>query len=150
MKLNDKISEDMKRAMKSGDKLKLETLRTVRAQMIELSKRGTGTEITPDEEISALLTAAKKRKEAIELYRQAGREELARQEEAELQIINEYLPKQLTQEEAEAIIDGIISQTGASSPKDIGKVMSPAMKELKGRIEGKTVQEIVKRRLGAG
>jgi uncharacterized protein YqeY len=148
MTLGQKISEDMKLAMKSGEKLKLETLRSVRAQMIELTKRGTGSEITAEEEISALLTAAKKRKEAIELYRQAGREELARQEEQELEIINSYLPKQMSKEEAETIVDGIVSQTGASSLKDIGKVMGLAMKELKGRIDGKLVQEIVKQKLG--
>ena len=138
----------MKLAMKSGDKLRLETLRTIRAQMIELTKRGTGSEITPDEEISALLTAAKKRKEAIELYRQAGREELAHQEEKELEIINGYLPKQMSKEEAESVIAGIVEQTGAASLKDIGKVMPLAMKELKGKIDGKLVQEIVKQKLG--
>jgi uncharacterized protein len=148
MTLSQKISEDMKLAMKSGEKLKLETLRSVRAQMIELTKRGTGSEISAEEEISALLTAAKKRKEAIELYRQAGREELAHQEEQELEIINSYLPKQMSREEAEAIIDGIVSQTGASTPKDFGKVMPLAMRELKGKIDGKEVQEIVKRKLG--
>jgi uncharacterized protein YqeY len=148
MTLSQKISEDMKLAMKSGDKLRLETLRSIRAQMIELTKRGTGSEITPDEEISALLAAAKKRKEAIDLYRQAGREELARQEEQELEIINTYLPKQMSKEEAETVIDGIISQSRASSMKDIGKVMPVAMKELRGKIDGKSVQEIVKRKLG--
>ena len=148
MTLSQKISEDLKHAMKSGDKLRLETLRTVRAQMIELTKRGTGTEITADEEISALLAAAKKRKEAIELYRQAGREELAHQEEQELQIINEYLPKQMSHDEAEAIIVSIIAQSGAASVKDIGKVMPSAMKELRGKIDGKIVQEIVKKKLG--
>ena len=148
MTLSQKISDDMKLAMKSGSKLKLETLRTVRAQMIELTKRGTGSEITPDEEVSTLLAAAKKRKEAIELYRQAGREELARQEEQELEIINSYLPKQMSKEEAETIISGFVSQSGASSMKDIGKVTALAMKELKGRIDGRTVQEIVKERLG--
>ena len=148
MTLSQKISEDMKLAMKSGDKLRLETLRSIRAQMIELTKRGTGSEITPDEEISALLAAAKKRKEAIDLYRQAGREELARQEEQELEIINTYLPKQMSKEEAETVIGGIVSQSGASSMKDIGKVMPLAMKELKGKIDGKSVQEIVKRKLG--
>jgi uncharacterized protein YqeY len=148
MTLSQKISEDMKLAMKSGDKLRLETLRSIRAQMIELTKRGTGFEITPDEEISALLAAAKKRKEAIDLYRQAGREELARQEEQELEIINTYLPKQMSKEEAETVIGGIVSKSGASSMKDIGKVMPLAMKELKGKIDGKSVQEIVKRKLG--
>jgi uncharacterized protein len=148
MTLSQKISEDMKLAMKSGEKLRLETLRSIRAQMIELTKRGTGSEITPEEEISAVLAAAKKRKEAIELYRQAGREELARQEEQELEIINTYLPKQMSKEEAETLIGSLVTQTGAASMKDIGKVMPLAMKELKGKIDGKIVQEIVKQKLG--
>ncbi len=148
MTLTQKISEDMKLAMKSGEKLRLETLRSIRAQMIELTKRGTGSEITPEEEISAVLAAAKKRKEAIELYRQAGREELARQEEQELDIINTYLPKQMSKEEAETIIGSLVTKTGAASMKDIGKVMPLAMKELKGKIDGKIVQEIVKQKLG--
>lgn len=138
----------MKVAMKSGEKLRLETLRTIRAQIIELTKRGTGTEITPEEEISALLAAAKKRKEAIELYRQAGREDLAHQEEQELGIINEYLPKQMSRDDANVVVRGIVAQTGALSAKDFGKVMPLAMKELKGKIDGKIVQELVKQNLG--
>ncbi len=148
MTLTQKISDDIKVAMKSGEKLKLETLRTVRAVMIEMTKRGTGSELTPEEEISALLASAKKRKEAIEIYRQAGREELARQEEQELAIINSYLPKQMSREEAENVVSGIIGQTGATSIKDIGKVMGAAMKELKGKIDGALVQQIVKQKLG--
>ncbi len=148
MTLTQQISDDIKTAMKSGDKLKLETLRTVRAVMIEMTKRGTGSELTPEEEISALLASAKKRKEAIDIYRQAGREELARQEEQELAIINGYLPKQMSKEEAEGIVNGIISQAGATSMKDIGKVMGAAMKELKGKIDGAVVQQIVKQKLG--
>jgi hypothetical protein len=148
MTLSQRISEDIKTAMKGGDKTKLETIRSIRAQIIELSKRGTGSEITPEEEVTALLAAAKKRKEAIDLYRQAGREELALQEEKELEIINTYLPKQMSREEAEQLIDGIIAQTGATSQKDFGKVMPVAMKELKGKIDGKLVQEIVKLKLG--
>ncbi len=148
MTLTQKISDDIKVAMKSGEKLKLETLRTVRAVMIEMTKRGTGSELTPEEEISALLASAKKRKEASEIYRQAGREELARQEEQELAIINSYLPKQMSREEAENVVSGIIGQTGATSIKDIGKVMGAAMKELKGKIDGALVQQIVKQKLG--
>jgi uncharacterized protein YqeY len=147
MGLNERISDDMKTAMRSGEKTKLETLRTLRAHFIELSKRGDKKEITPEDELSVLMTAVKKRKEAIELFRKGGREELAKQEEQELEIINFYLPRQVTKEEAAAIIANIISQTGAVSAKDFGKVMSAAMKELKGKIDGKVVQELVKEKL---
>jgi uncharacterized protein len=149
MTLNEQINLDLKAAMKSGEKTKLETLRLLRAHMIELSKRGEGKEITADEELSVLMAAIKKRKEAIEVYEKAGRTELAKQERAELDVINSYLPKQLSAEEAGEIILNIITQTGANGAKDFGKVMPLAMKELKGKIDGKLVQEMVKAKLGA-
>jgi uncharacterized protein len=149
MTLNEKINTDLKSAMKSGEKTKLETLRLLRAHMIELSKRGEGKEITPEEELSVLMAAMKKRKEAIEIYEKAGRTELAQQERAELDVISSYLPKQLSAEEAGEIISRIMAQTGASGAKDFGKVMPLAMKELKGKFDGKQVQEIVKAKLGA-
>lgn len=147
MTLSERIAEDMKTAMRSGDKLRLETLRTLRAHLIELSKRGDGKTITADDELGVLMTAVKKRKEAIELYQQGGRHELAQQEEQELRIINSYLPQPATPEEAERIVVRIISETGAQSAKDFGKVMPLAMKELKGRLDGKVVQELVKAKL---
>jgi uncharacterized protein YqeY len=147
MALNEQITSDMKEAMRSGEKIKLETLRSLRAHFIELSKRGEDKTITPEDELAVLMSAVKKRKEAIEMYRQGGREELAKQEEQELEIINQYLPKQASKEEAEALIDKLIAQTGASTAKDFGKVMPLAMKELKGRIDGKLVQELVKAKL---
>jgi uncharacterized protein len=149
MSLSEQITSDLKAAMKSGDKDRLNTLRLLRAHFIELAKRGQGGEITPDEELSVLTTAMKKRKEAIEVYEKAGRTELAEQERAELGIISSYLPKQLSQEEAAAIVQRIITETGASSSKDFGKVMPLAMKELKGKFDGKIVQEIVKAKLGS-
>ncbi|MBI3787450.1 MAG: GatB/YqeY domain-containing protein [Ignavibacteriales bacterium] len=148
MTLNERINADLKEAMKSGEKTKLETLRSIRAQMIELSKRGTGKEITPDEELSVLMSAIKKRKEAMEMYEKGGRMELVKQEQQELEIINAYLPKQMSKEEAEQVIMNIVTQTGAASAKDFGKVMPLAMKELKGKIDGKIVQELVKNKLG--
>lgn len=149
MSLSDRISEDMKAALKKGEKLRLETLRTVRAQLIEFSKRGSDKPVTQDDELSALMSAIKKRKEAIDLYQQAGRKELVDQESKELEIIQSYLPKQMGREDAEHEIDSIIRQSGASSAKDLGKVMGMVMKDLKGKIDGKIIQEIVKHKLGA-
>jgi len=148
MTLNERITEDMKAAMKSGEKLKLETLRTVRAQFIEFSKRGSDKPITADDELSIMLGAIKKRKEAIDLYQQAGRKELVDQESRELEILRTYLPKQMGQDEAEEIIKTIIREVGASSQKDFGKVMGRVMKELKGKLEGAAVQDLVKKNLG--
>jgi len=148
MALTEIINEDLKAAMKSGDSVKLNTIRSIRAQMIELSKRGTGTSITPEEELTALLAAAKKRKEAIEMYEKAGRNDLADQEKRELDIISTYLPKQMRREEVEVIVKKIIGDIGATSSKDFSRVMPVAMKELKGKIDGKVVHEVVKQQLG--
>ncbi|MEO8169087.1 MAG: GatB/YqeY domain-containing protein, partial [bacterium] len=95
MALKEKISDDLKAAMKSGEKLRLETLRTMRAALMEkeIDLRGTGKQVTPEDEIATLMSAAKKRKESIEQFQAAGRMELVEQETAELKIIQEYLPK---------------------------------------------------------
>jgi uncharacterized protein len=147
MTLTERINQDLKSAMKAGDPVLLNTIRSIRAQIIELSKRGTGSEITPEDETSILLGAAKKRKEAIEMYEKGKRQDLADQEKRELEIINGYLPKPLTREEAEKIIQKIIADSGAVSAKDFGKIMPLAMKELKGKFDGKLIQEIVKQKL---
>ena len=150
MALIDTISEDLKKAMKSGDKIRLETIRTIRAALLEkqVEKRPAGG-MTPDDETSVLISAAKKRRESIDIFRQAGRNDLADQEEKELLIIQEYLPKQLTHDKIEIIIKKIITDLGANSAKDFGKVMPLVMKELKGKADGKIVQETVKKLLGS-
>ena len=98
MALTEKINEDLKAAMKSGDSVKLNTIRSIRTRIIELSKRGTGSAITPEDEMTILLSEAKKRKEAIEMYQKGGRTDLSDQEQRELEIINGYLPKQISRE----------------------------------------------------
>ena len=135
--------------MKSGDTLRRETLRTIRAAMIELEKRGLDRKPTDEDELQVLITATKKRKEAIELYEKAGRHDLAEQETRELAVINEYLPAQMPPEEVEKRVREIVAETGASSAKDFGKVMPAVMKELRGKAEGKLIQETVRRILGA-
>ncbi len=147
MSLTEKIEADLKEAMKSGEKARLLTVRSIRAALLELQKRGTGT-VSPEDEIQAVLGAAKKRKEAIEMYEKAGREDLASAERTELEIIQSYLPQQVSEEEAASIIERIIAETGAHGPDDFRKVMPLAMKELKGRMDGKVVQGLVKTRMG--
>lgn len=147
MALTQQISEDLKLAMKAGDKTRIGTLRMVRAQILEFEKKGGSREMTPDDELALLSTAVKKRKESIEQYEKAGRADLVAQESAEVAIITEYLPKQMDRAQAEAIIFSIIEQNGAVSSKDMGKVMPFIMKELKGKIDGKTINEIVKTKL---
>jgi len=150
MTLKEKLSEDMKRAMKGGDKVRLETLRTLRAALMEkeIDRRGSGQPVTPDDEMGVLTGAAKKRKESIEAFGRGGREDLVAQETAELRIIEEYLPRQMTRDEVVAVVRQIVVETGASSAADFSKVMPLAMKELKGKTEGKLVQEVVKGLLG--
>ncbi len=150
MALKEKISEDLKAAMKSGDKLRLETLRTMRAALMEkeIELRGSGKQVTPDDEVATLMSAAKKRKESIEQFQAAGRMELVEQETAELKIIQEYLPKQMGEEEIKQAIEEIVKATGASSAADFGKVLPQVMKQLKGKADGRLIQELVKKRLG--
>ena len=147
MNLTQRINEDLKTAMKSGNKLRLETLRMLRAQIIEFEKKGLDRPMNEDDEMSILISASKKRKEAIEIFTKAGRMELVEQETKELEIISEYLPKQLSHEDAEKIVENLIQQSGAASMKDLGKVMPIAMKELKGKIDSKVISEIVKQKL---
>jgi uncharacterized protein len=149
MPLLEKISDEMKKALKSGEKLRLETLRMIRAGLLEkqVEKRPSGG-MTEEDEIAVLISASKKRKESIEIYRKVGREDLAAQEEKELAIIQEYLPKQISNEEIEAFIKKIITEASATSQKDFGKVMPLVMKELKGKADGRVIQELVKKLLG--
>lgn len=144
MTLEQKITEDMKAAMKSGDKLRLDTIRLLRAAIIEFNKSGSDAPMTTDEEQSILNREAKKRREALDLYKQSNRTELIEKGEQELAVIMEYLPKQLTEDEIKEIVRTIIADTGVTEMKDAGKVMGLAMKELRGKAEGTLVQTIVK------
>lgn len=149
MNLRDKLNEDLKAAMKAGDRLRTETLRGLRAGIIEFEKSGAGREMNAEDDLKILTAAAKKRRESIELYEQNNRPELAEKEKAELAILTEYLPIQMTREEIVARVDQLIAEAGASGPQDANKVMPIIMKEVKGKADGRMVQEIVKERLTA-
>lgn len=147
MTFEQKINEDLKESMKSGDKLRLETLRSLRASIIEFSKSGTGKDMSEEDAQKILLNASKKRKDAIEMYKQAGRQDLLEKEESELAIISAYLPEQLSESEVVDALKSIIQQVGAEGPKDMGKVMGLAMKELRGKADGTLVQQCLKQLL---
>jgi uncharacterized protein YqeY len=147
--LTEIITEQMKAAMKSGDKLRLETIRSIRALILEFEKSGVGRAMTEEDEQKLLISAAKKRKDSVEQYRAANREDLASKEEAELAIIQEFLPTQMDESEVEAAVKAIIEQVGAKTPQEVGKVMGAAMKELRGKADGTLVQVVAKRLLGA-
>ena len=145
MGLKDIISEQMKSAMKSGDKTRLETLRSVRALILEFEKSGADKEMTPENELTLVNAAVKKRKESAELYRNGNRPDLAEKEETELAVLMEFLPKQLTDSEAEEFIRNLASELGAATKADFGKLMSASAKALKGKYDGAKVKVIVER-----
>ncbi len=150
MTLKDRIGEDIKTAMKAKDKTRLETVRSIKKLIIEkeASVRPQGQEeLTEAQEIELLTQLAKQRRDAVQQYQNAGREDLAESEAQELAIIEEYLPAQLSDEELDQAITAIISDLGATSPKEMGKVMGVAMKQLKGQADGKKVQDRVKAKL---
>lgn len=148
MALEAKINEEIKTAMKSGEKLRLETLRSIRAAIIEFAKSGLNREMNEADELKMLNNIAKKRKDAIIIYKDANRMELAEKESAELAVILEFLPAQLSEVEVRAIIMKIKEDSGAVDMKDMGKVMGPSMKALSGKADGGLVQSIVKEILG--
>ena len=139
------INDDLKAAMKEGNKIKLETIRSIRALILEFEKSGADHEMTPEEELKLLTSAAKKRKESIEQFTNAGRMELAEKETAELKYIEAYLPKQLTPEEIMEEIKKIALEVGAKAKEDFPKVMPVAAKNLKGKADGKMIKEMVEK-----
>ncbi len=146
MSVQQKLLQDMKEAMKSGDRVRLDTIRGLRAMLkdAQIAKQG---ELTEEDEIAVLQSAAKKRTEAIKLYRQGNRQDLVEKEERELEIIRSYLPRMMSPEEIEKVVDDAIARLGASGMRDFGKVMGEVMRQLRGKAEGQTVQEVVRRKL---
>ena len=131
--------------MKSKDEIRLQTIRSIRALILEFEKSGSGKELNEEEAIKLLTSAAKKRKEAIEQYESAGRIDLAEKEKKELQIIEEYLPKQLSFEELLEEVKKIAQEIGAVRKQDFAKLMPLAAKQLKGRAEGKDIKSAVEK-----
>jgi len=149
MNLTEKINSDLKEAMKSNDTVRLQTIRSIRALILEFEKSGTGKILNEEEEIKLLSSAAKKRKEAIEEYVKAGRNDLSSLEESELKIIMSYLPKQLSMDEIIVKVKQLAEQIGAHAKADFPKLMLLAVKELKGQADGKAIKEAVEKVLGA-
>lgn len=145
MNLKEKIDQDLKDAMRSGNKIRLQTIRSIRALIIEFEKSGSNKVIDHDEEIKLLSSAAKKRKESIEEFRKAAREDLALNEEAELKIIMSYLPPQLSEEEVEYRVKQLAAEMGVKSKTDFAKLMPAAIKQLKGLADGKIVKQAVEK-----
>jgi hypothetical protein len=145
MSLKQNIESEIKSAMMARDKTRLSALRAIKSLiLLEETKSGAKAEITEEDEMKILTKSAKQRRDSAEIYEQQNRVDLLEVELAELAIIQEFLPKAMTDEEVTAAIKAIITQTGASSPKDMGKVMGAASKELAGKADGKLIADKVK------
>jgi len=147
MSLRERIDADIKTAMKSKEKVRLETVRSIKKVLLEKEVSARPATLTESQELEVLVQIAKQRRDSIEQYHKAGRDDLADQEAAELVIIEEYLPAQMSDEEVSAILDEIIVSVGATSAKEMGKVMGAAMQQLKGKADGKKIQDMVKAKL---
>jgi uncharacterized protein len=148
MPLFDQISKDIMAAMKAHDKVRLEALRNIKKNFIEAKTAPGSNDELPDEKaIKIIAKLAKQGKDTAALYCQQNRPDLAEEEEAQANVIEEYLPKQLSDEEIENEVKQIIAQTGASSMRDMGKVMGTASKTLAGKADGKKISDIVKKLL---
>jgi uncharacterized protein len=145
MNLEEKIMEQLKTAMKAKDEAALRTLRSIKAAIIiAKTAEGAPSEITEADEVKMLQKLVKQRRDSLTIFKEQNREELAQKEQEEITIIEQFLPKQLTEEEVTTIIKSIINETGASSAADMGKVMGAANKQLAGQADGKTISTIVK------
>lgn len=145
MTLEEKINQDIKAAMIAKDANKLRGLRAVKAAiLLAKTEKGHSEELTEETEIKVLQKLVKQRKESAEIYKSQNRDDLYAIEVEEQEVIEAYLPKQLSREEVEAIIKDIISTTGATTVKDMGKVMGAANQQLAGKADGRTISELVK------
>lgn len=142
------IDQEIKQAMLAKDQARLRGLRAIKAALLlARTEKGPSEEITEEAELKILQRLIKQRKESADIYKQQGREDLSIIEEEEITVIGSFLPKQLDRAEIENVISGIIATSGASSIKEMGKIMGLANKELAGKADGKLIAEIVKAQL---
>jgi len=145
MAIFDTINEDIKAAMKAREKERLEALRNIKKVMIEAkSAKGAGSELTDDESLKIISKLAKQGSDSAEIYKNQGRQDLYEQEMAQVAVFESYLPAKLSDDELTAVVKSIIDKTGATSLKDMGKVMGLATKELAGKADGKDIAAKVK------
>ena len=144
------LTDEIKAAMRAKDSLKLEALRAIKSAVIlEQTSVGGGDTLTEEQEIKLVQKLVKQRKDSAQIFRDQNRPDLAEPEEAQAEIISQFLPEQLSEDEIKSIIQSIIEKTGASGTKDMGKVMGMASKEMAGKADGKTISIIVKAQLNS-
>lgn len=144
MNLADQINEDIKTAMKGGDKEKLMALRDIKSKILLEATKDGSSEVTDDKVMSILTKLNKQRMESIEIFKAQGREDLVEEEQKQAVVIQAYLPQPMSAEELEKAVKEIIAQVGATGPGDMGKVMGVASKSLTGKADGKAISEMVK------
>jgi len=147
MSLENKITEDLKNAMKNKDQVALRGIRAIKSAILLFKTDGTGSVLDEAAEIKLIQKLVKQRQDSLDIYKSQNRPDLAVVEEEEIAILMNYLPKQLTEDELKVILGQIISETGATSAKDMGKVMAAANQKLAGKADGKTISTIVKQLL---
>lgn len=148
MSLTDKVNQDIKQAMLAKQEAKLRGLRAIKsALLLAKTEKGAAEEINEETEIKVLQKLVKQRKESADIYQAQNRPDLYQIEKEEMEVIEAYLPKQMDKAEIEAFVKDVISRVGATSVKDMGKVMGTANKELAGKADGKTISEVVKQLL---
>lgn len=150
MSLEEKVMAGMKEAMKSKDEALLRGLRAIKAEIIKAkTEPGANGQVTAEGELKLLQKLVKQRKDSLEIFQQQNREDLAKKEQEEITVIEQFLPKQLDAAELKKIIADIIAATGAAGPQDMGKVMGVASKQLAGQADGKTISAVVKELLAS-
>lgn len=148
MGLKQQIDGDIKKAMLSKNKEELEALRSIKSLiLLAETEKGGSDDISAEAEKKLLMKAAKQRKESAEIFEKQARKDLADRELLQLEVINRYLPKQLSEEEIKTALENVIKEVGANGPQDMGKVMGMATKKLAGQADGKLISELVKKLL---
>lgn len=148
MTLEEKINQDLRTAMKAKDQKALRGIRAIKSEILLAKTDGSGEALDDAKEIKLLQKLVKQRKDSLAIYEKQNREDLAVVERDEIEVIEKYLPEQMSEDELAVILQKIIDQVGASSMRDMGKVMGMASKQLGGKADGKTISTVVKRLLG--
>ncbi len=147
MSVLETLNNDLKEALRAKDKIRMEVIRGLKSDIRYKEIEAKGSELSEDDAIAVITSAAKRRRDSIEQFRKGGREDLATKEEAELEIITTYLPKQLSDDEIREIVERAVTASGASSPSDMGKVMKEVMPLVKGKADGNRVKQMVAEKL---
>ena len=142
------INDDIKKAMLAKEKERLSALRAIKSALLLLATSGSGAEVSDEEAIKAMQKLVKQRNDSATIYKEQGRADMAAEEEFQADVINEYLPAMMSEDDVRKVVQDKIKAVGAVSPADMGKVMGPVMGQLQGKADGKVISQVVKEELG--